>query len=98
MSDASHDYLSKPWGLGEFGDRSTSTDNEDQFYSTVAQSLNDNEFPKLKLLTLFDAQGNTGDYRVAYNQGVWSPTKIADLKVLSNDPAVVGGRESVAGG
>jgi hypothetical protein len=98
MSDSSHDYLSKSWGLGEFGDRSTSTANEDQFYSTVAQSLNNNEFPKLKLLTMFDAQGNTGDYRVAYNQGVWSPSKIADLKVLSNDPAVAGGRESVDGG
>jgi hypothetical protein len=98
MSDASHDYLSKAWGLGEFGDRSTSTANQDQFFSTVAQSLNDNEFPKLKLLTMFDAQGNTGDYRVAYNQGVWDPTKIADLKVLYQDASIVGGRESVAGG
>jgi hypothetical protein len=98
MSDASHNYLSKPWGLGEFGDRSTSTANQDQFFSTVAQSLNSNEYPKLKLLTLFDAQGNTGDYRVAYDQGVWDPKKIADLKVLDQDASIVGGRQSVAGG
>jgi hypothetical protein len=98
MSDPTHDYLSKPWGLGEFGNRSTSAANQDQFYSTVAQSLNENQFPKLKLLTFFDAIGNTGDYRVAYNQGVWDPKEIADLQVLSQDPSIVAGRESVAGG
>jgi hypothetical protein len=99
MSDSSHNYLSKAWGLGEFGDRSTSDANQEQFYSTVAQALNEKEFPKLKLLTLFDSVGNTGDYRVAYNaQGDWDPKEIADLQVLSQDASVVEGREAVAAG
>jgi hypothetical protein len=99
MSDASHDFLSKPWGLGEFGDRSTSDANQENFYSTVAQDLDNNEFPKLKLLTLFDAIGNTGDYRVAYNaEGNFDPKELADLHVLDEDQAIVGGRESIAGG
>jgi hypothetical protein len=98
MSDATHDYLSKPWGLGEFGDRATTDANQENFYTTVAQSLNNNEFPKLKLLTFFDNVGTTGDYRVAYDQGSWDPKELADLRVLSQDPSIQGGRDSIAGG
>jgi hypothetical protein len=99
MSDAAHNYMSKPWGLGEFGDGSNSDANEQDFFSTVAQSLNANQFPKLKLLTLFDSIGTTGDYRVAYNPaGTWDAAKVADLQVLSQDPAIQGGRNSIAGG
>jgi hypothetical protein len=98
-SDSAHDYLSKPWGLGEFGDRNTSDANQESFYTTVAQSLDSNQFPKLKLLTLYDAVGSTGDYRVAYDEaGSWDNAEVADLEVLSADPSIVAGRASVAGG
>jgi hypothetical protein len=99
LSDSDHDYLSKPWGLGEFGDRSVSDANQENFYTTVAHSLDVNQFPKLKLLTLYDAIGSTGDYRVAYDEaGNWDNAEVADLEALSNDPSIVAGRSSVAGG
>lgn len=95
LSDATHNYLSKPWGLAEFGDGSSSDANQENFYSTVAQSLDSNQFPRLKLLSLFDA----GAYRVAYDEaGTLDSKELADLKVLSQDPAIVAGRASVAGG
>jgi hypothetical protein len=98
-SNAAHDYLSKPWGIGEFGDRSTSAANQENFWSTVAASLDANQFPKLKLLTFFDAIGTTGDYRVAYGPGgSWDSKEVSDLQVLSQDPSIVAGRASVAGG
>ncbi len=99
MSDATHDFTSKPWGLGEFGDRAASDTNEEQFYSTVAQAIDSGQFPEMKLFTFFDAIGNTGDYRVAYDHaGIFDPKELADLKVLDQDPNVVGGQESVDGG
>jgi hypothetical protein len=95
LSDVAHDYLSKPWGLGEFGDGSSSDANQESFYSTVAQALDSNKFPKLQLLTLFDS----GNYRVAYNEaGNFDSKELADLAALDQDPAIVAGRASVAGG
>lgn len=99
LSDSSHNYLSKPWGLGEFGDRNTSDANQEDFYTTVAQSLDSNQFPKMKLLELYDAVGSTGDYRVAYDEaGNWDQLEVDDLEVLSSDPSIVGGRVSIADG
>jgi hypothetical protein len=99
LSDASHDYLSKPWGLGEFGDGSSSDASQEGFYSAAAHSLDTGEFPKLKLLTFFDAIGPVADYRVAYNAaGVWDPKELADLQTLSDDPVIQAGRASIAGG
>jgi hypothetical protein len=99
LSDATHDYLSKPWGLGEFGDRATTDANQETFYSSVAHTLDVSTFPKLKLLTFFDAVGTSGDYRVAYSpEKVWDDKEVGDLQNLSNDPSVVAGRASVAGG
>jgi hypothetical protein len=99
LSDATHDYLSKPWGLGEFGDGAASDASQEGFYSAVAHSLDTAEFPKLKLLTFFDAIGPVADYRVAYNsEGRWDTKELADLQTLSNDPAIQAGRDSVAGG
>jgi hypothetical protein len=96
LSDAQHDYLSKPWGLGEFGDLSSSDATQNQFYSTVKESLDTNEFPKLKLLTLYDAVGHSGDARVAFDASHhYDPAEVANLDVLGQDPLIVEGREAV---
>jgi hypothetical protein len=99
LSDAAHDYLSKPWGLAEFGDNSSVDSNQEQFYSSVAKSLDSNQFPKLKLISLYDALGTGGDYRVAFDEaGNPDPKELANLALLSNDPLIVAGRASVNGG
>jgi hypothetical protein len=99
LSDSTHNYLSKPWGLGEFGDLNTSDAVQNSFYSTVKQALDTHEFPKLKLLTLYDSKGHLGDSRVAYDEsGHWDSAEIANLSTLAHDPVVDGGRNSVDGG
>jgi hypothetical protein len=99
LSDASHDYLSKPWGLAEFGDNSSVDSNQEQFYSTVAKSLDSNQFPKLKLISVYDALGTGGDYRVAFDEaGTPDSKELANFALLSNDPLIVAGRASVTGG
>jgi hypothetical protein len=99
LSDPDHDYLSKPWGLGEFGTNSRSDASQETFYSGVAQSLAANTFPKLKLLTLFDHAAPGFDFRVAYNYaGHFDQAELDDLTVLSQSPSIVAGRESIAGG
>jgi hypothetical protein len=99
MSDATHDFASKPWGLGEFGDRYTTDAGQESFWASVAQTLDAGTFPKLKLLTFFDAVGTSGDYRVAYNpEGAWDAGELSNLQVLSNDANVVAGRASITAG
>ena len=95
LSDATHDYLALPWGLGEFGDNSSSNANQESFYSSVGQTLESGQFPKLKMLVLWDS----GSYRVAYNAaGAKDPTELANLAVLSRDPMIAAGRASAAAG
>lgn len=99
QSDADHDYLSKAWGLGEFGDYASSNTIQNNFYSTIKNSLDTNQFPKLKLLLAFDARGNLGDSRIAYNgSGHYDPAELANFNTLDQDPLIVGGRESVDAG
>jgi len=98
-SDSANDYLSKPWGLAEFGDRDPDAADQETFYSTVAHSLDTNEFPKVRLLSVFDAIGTNGDYRVAYDEsGAWDSVELADFGALDRDPVIAAGRASVAGG
>jgi hypothetical protein len=97
LSDASHDYLSKPWGLGEFGDGAASEVSQLTYYADVATALTTNQFPRLKLLSFFDAVGPVADYRIGYDEaGVWDPSEVAALQLLAAAPAVQEGRLSVA--
>jgi hypothetical protein len=99
QSGVGHDYLSKAWGLGEFGDYARSTSIQNNFYSTIKTALDTNEFPKLKLLLAFDAKGNLGDSRIAYNgTGHYDAAELANFNTLDEDPSIVGGRESVDAG
>jgi hypothetical protein len=98
-SDVDHDYLSKPWGLGEFGDEASSNSFQESFYSTVKAALDSNEFPKLKLLMAFDSTSNLGDTRIAYDRtGHYDAAELANFNALDEDPVIVGGRESVDAG
>jgi len=98
LSNATDNYLSKPWGLAEFGDLNTSVTVQNTFYTQITAALNTNEFPKLKLLTVYDAVGHLGDSRVAYNEaGKSDPQELANFDTLGQDSQIVQGRESVSG-
>lgn len=93
-SDADHDYLSKPWGLGEFGDVEASLTGQEQYFLDIKTSLDENLFPKLKLYSTFDDAGY-GNSLVAYNYlDQPDPIELANYVKLANDPNVQSGNVS----
>jgi hypothetical protein len=96
LSDATHNYLSKPWGLAEFGDLNTTPSVENTFYSQITNALNTNEFPRLKLISVFDSSGHLGDTRVAYDAtSRYDATELANFDALGRSPLIVEGRAAV---
>lgn len=95
-SDPAHDYLSKPWGVGEFGTRATSGSEQLAYYAGIKQALDTNQFPRLKLLSAFDAIGPAGDYRIAYDaNGLSSPAEVDAFHALADDPLIAGPVQAV---
>ncbi len=47
-SDAEHNYLSKPWGLAEFGNNGTSQANVYQMYDDAKRALDNGTYPRIK--------------------------------------------------
>ena len=63
------DYLSKAWGLAEWGINGSTQANAYLYYQQAREAVEGNVFPRLKLYAAFDnGDPNTGDgsYRVAY--------------------------------
>jgi hypothetical protein len=97
QSDASHNYLSKPWGIGEFGTWATTPSVRDTYYSGVKSALDSNEFPKLKLLSIFDSPGVGGDCRVAYSaSGTPDAASLSNFMTLVKDPSIAEGDQAAA--
>lgn len=68
--DATHDYMSKPWGLSEFGywnQNGNSTETQAPIYWQQAKAaIQNNTFPKIKLYSVFDT---TPDYATPFPTG-----------------------------
>jgi hypothetical protein len=93
-SDADHNYLSKPWGLGEFGDDEASLSGQEQYYLDIKSAIDNNTFPKLKLYSCFDS-ADYGELRVAYSYlGQPDPKELANFVTLADDPNVLAGNQS----
>jgi hypothetical protein len=64
-SNSAHDYNSKPWGLGEFGywnkDNNSTPAEAVKYWQQAQSSVNTNQFPKLKLYSVFDSSPS-GEY------------------------------------
>jgi hypothetical protein len=96
-SDPTHDYLAKPWGIGEFGTNATSASVRNVFYSGVKSALDTDEFPRLKLLSIYDSQGVGGDFRVAYTDASTpDPDSLANFMTLVTDPVIAAGDAAVS--
>jgi hypothetical protein len=97
-SNAAHDYLAKPWGVGEFGTNASNLAVRNTYYSGVKTALDNNTFPHLKLLSLFDSPGIGGDFRVAYDSNSQpDPTELNDFMKLATDTAITQGEASASG-
>ncbi len=72
-SDSTHDFLSKPWGLGEHGSNGDAPQPAhywDTAVDSIGTSWSTNKFPRIKLYAPFDSANNggtAGGLRVGYN-------------------------------
>ena len=73
-SDATHNYLSKTWGLNEVGTYSMDNAHRYAFWDGAKASTVALKYPRLKMILGFDSTGSLGDHRVAYgSNGVLDP-------------------------
>lgn len=93
-STSQHDYLSKPWGIAEWGIRA-STQASAYLYDSQAQAaVESNTFPKLKMLVAFDQnspQTGDGSLRVGYDKsGATDASEQAAFNRFATSPALTG--------
>jgi hypothetical protein len=86
-NDATHDFLSKPWGVGEFGVGSKATRAfEYQYYTDAKAAIDAGRFSRLKYYSVYDAIG-AFETRTNYDTaGVLNPTEQTKYNAFANDP------------
>jgi hypothetical protein len=91
-SDPAHDYLSKPWGLSEFGYVGSSQTAAYQVYDDIRSNLRNNVHPRLKLYAVWDQHTSSShDDRVGYTEdGVRDPVEQQHYNAFANDPLMTG--------
>jgi Glycosyl hydrolase family 26 len=87
-NDAAHDFLSKPWGLSEFGYVGSNQTAAYALYDEARRDLHNNVFPKLKAYVVWDQHTAVShDDRVGYTAaGVKDPTEQAHYNTFASDP------------
>lgn len=91
LSAPGNNYLSKPWGFGEWASWHPSTNPPQpvvyQLYDDARTSLNANTFPNLKMLIYYDTVGPAHDDRLEYtHSGVPDPTEQQHYNDFANSP------------
>jgi beta-mannanase len=91
-SDSTHDFLSKPWGLGEFGIGHGTTLTADQahtyqFYDDAKAGLSNNKYSRIKAYLNFDSQG-VHDTQIAYvtTTHAYDASELQHYKAFAQDP------------
>ena len=89
-SNNTTNFLSKPWGLAEFGDCTTANQaHVYQYYAEAKAALDANLYPNIKMYMVYDSNGNNAgmgcltDYSKA---GIYDPTEQADFNAFADDP------------
>ena len=91
-SDPEHDFLSKPWGLGEFGYQGTSQTTGYATYAEARANVTNGVHPRLKAYVVWDNKISSSlDNRVGYTLGgVKDPLEQTHYNALVNDPIFMG--------
>jgi hypothetical protein len=91
-NDPAHDYLSKPWGLSEFGYVGSSQTAAYQMYDDIRSNLRNGVHPKLRLYSVWDQHTSSShDDRVGYTEdGVRDPVEQQHYNAFANDPLMTG--------
>ena len=88
-ADSTHAYTSKPWGIGEFGTVASTLSGQHAYYDNVRSAVDNNTFPRLKMLSVFDSMGTNGDDRVRYDiNGTLDPNEVNKWDALAHDAKV----------
>jgi hypothetical protein len=87
-NDATHDYMSKPWGLAEFGYwYGTNQAEAYRFYDDARTFLNSGNYPRLKLYEPFDTVSGGRDTRTSYTSlGLYDAAEQAKYNAFANEP------------
>lgn len=84
-SDATHNYRSKPWGLGEFSIHDASRAQAYAYWDSARAALDAAAYPRLKAYIVFDSDGGHQDNRVAYDlNGVYDPVEQAHYNAFAH--------------
>ncbi len=91
-SDATHDFLSKPWGLAEFGYVGSSQTAAYAMYDEARRNLQNGVYPRIKAYVVWDNHTSSShDDRVGYSEtGVKDATEQAHYNAFVNDPLLTG--------
>jgi hypothetical protein len=91
-SDARHDFLSKPWGLGEFSIHGVTQAQAYAYWDSLRRAVHNVAYPKLRAYVPYDSSGGHADNRVAYGlNGVLDPLEQARYNAFARDPVFTRG-------
>jgi len=89
-NDSTHNFESKPWGIGEVGDcDSTNQSDVYTYYSQMKTALDNNTFPRLKMYMAYDDSGNNagmGCLTEYSKAGNYDPTEQSYYNKFADDP------------
>lgn len=88
-SDAEHDYLSKAWGLAEYGFWYGTEDQTDAYrmYDDAKAALHAGTYPRLKLYEVYDTVSAGIDVRTSYTAaGLFDQVEQDHYTAFANDP------------
>ncbi len=91
-SDAEHDFLSKPWGLAEYGYVGSSQTAGYAMYDEARRNLQNGVHPRLKAFVVWDNYTSSShDDRVGYAEThVADPVEQEHYNAFVNDPLLLG--------
>ena len=86
-NDATHDFVSKPWGLAEYGYVGSSQTAAYAMYDEARRNLQNGVHPRLKAYVVWDNHTSSShDDRVGYTRGRQRPDRAAALQRLRQRP------------
>ncbi len=101
-SNSTHNYLSKEWGIVEWGIHSASQANTYLYYQQAKAAVENNVFPKLRFYMVFDngdRNRNIWDFMVAYDSaGQYDPQEQAEFNSFAGSWALTGDGTPSTGG
>jgi chitodextrinase len=88
MSNAEHDFASKPWGIVEWSARNSTEQQGTSYFAQARAALEADRFPNLKAYMAYDTVGSNGNQnRVAYTgSGVYSQPRMDAYAAFANSP------------